>query len=66
MGQYYLTNSFHNTQVKLTENQHERVLQLENTPIERWTSADKQFCKRIHDKLCGSATCECSGTFGYR
>jgi len=66
MNKIKLTNSFHDTVVDITNSQFDRIKELEETPDDQWTRADKAFAKRIHDKLCGSNDCECSGIFGYR
>ena len=58
-----ITNSFHNTEttVRLSAEELEIRAMYADT-----VSADRRYCARLREKLCGSPTCTCSGVRGER
>jgi hypothetical protein len=60
-----LTNSYHDTTATTRKTRDEIDAILDTHPANR-TPADRQWLRRMHDRLCGSSTCDCGNEAGER
>lgn len=54
-----LTNDYHNTTYSTRKTRQEIDLLLSTCPAQR-TTAERQWIKRVHNRLCGSPACTCA------